>query len=42
MKLIQEQEVEANDVQRRINQLIHVQQMREEVYNNTQLHKKDV
>jgi transposase InsO family protein len=39
MKLLQEQEVEPNDIQRRINQLIHVQQMREEVYNNTQLHQ---
>jgi hypothetical protein len=39
MKLLQELEVEPNDVQRRINQLIHVQQMREEVYNNTQLHQ---
>jgi hypothetical protein len=37
MKLLQEQDAEPNDIQRRINQLIHVQQMREEVFNNTQL-----
>jgi hypothetical protein len=39
MKLLQEQEVEPNDAQRRINQLIHVQQMREQVFNNSQLHQ---
>jgi hypothetical protein len=39
MKLLQEQEVEPNDIQIRINQLIHVQQMREEVYKNKKLHQ---
>jgi hypothetical protein len=39
MKLLHEYEDEPNDVQRKINQLINVQQMREEVYNNTQLHQ---
>jgi hypothetical protein len=38
MKL-QEQEVEPNDIQRRINQLIHVHQLREEVYKNTKVHQ---
>jgi hypothetical protein len=38
-KLLQEQEVEPNDTQRRINQLIHTQQMREQVYNLSQLHQ---
>jgi hypothetical protein len=37
MKLLQEKEADPSDIQRRINQLIHVQQMREDVYNNTQL-----
>jgi hypothetical protein len=32
MKLLQEQEGDPNDIQKRINQLIHVQQMRENVY----------
>ena len=40
MKLLQEHEVEPNYSQRSINQLIHVQKMREEVYNNTQLHQE--
>ena len=39
LKLMQENEANPNYIQRRINQLIHVQQMREEVYNNTQLHQ---
>jgi hypothetical protein len=39
MRLLQEQEVEPNDALRRINQLIHVQQMREQVFNNSQLHQ---
>jgi hypothetical protein len=38
-KLLQEKEVEPDDTQRRINQLIHVQQMREQVYNRSQLHQ---
>jgi len=32
MKLLQEVQVEPNDIQRRINQTIHLQQTREEVY----------
>jgi hypothetical protein len=39
MRLLQEQEVEPNDAQRRINKLIHVQQMREQVFNNSQRHQ---
>jgi hypothetical protein len=39
MRLLQEHEVEPNDAQRRINQLIHVQQMREHDFNNSQLHQ---
>jgi TolA-binding protein len=39
-KLLQEQEVEPDDMQRRINQLIHTQQMREQVYNRSQLHQE--
>jgi hypothetical protein len=38
-KLLQEKEVEPDDTQRRINQLIHAQQMREQVYNRSQLHQ---
>jgi hypothetical protein len=38
--LLQEQEAEPNDMQRRINQLIHTQQMREQVYNRSQLHQE--
>jgi len=33
MKLLQEVQVEPNDIQRRINQMIQLQQSREEVYN---------
>lgn len=36
LKLLQELDVESNDVQRRINQMVHFQQTKEEVYNNTQ------
>jgi hypothetical protein len=39
MKLLQEQEAEPNDAQRRINQLIHVKQMREQMFKNSQLHQ---
>jgi hypothetical protein len=39
-KLLQEKEVEPDDTQRRINQLIHMQQMREQVYNRSQLHQE--
>ena len=37
MKLLQEVQIEDNDMQRRINQRIHLQQTREEVYERTQL-----
>ena len=37
MKLLQEVQTEENDMQRRINQTIHLQQSREEVYNRTQI-----
>ena len=35
MKLLQEVQIEENDMQRRINQTIHLQQTREEVYERT-------
>jgi hypothetical protein len=38
-RLLQEKEVEPNDAQRRINQLVHAQQMREHVFNKSQLHQ---
>lgn len=37
MKIIQELQVEPNDIQRRINQTIHLQQTREEVYVKSQV-----
>lgn len=37
MKIIQELQVEPNDSQRRINQTIHLQQTREEVYAKSQV-----
>jgi hypothetical protein len=37
MKLLQEVQAEPNDSQRRINQMIHLQQTREEVFNKTQV-----
>ena len=37
MKYLQEQESEPNVIQRRINQLIEVQQMRENIYDRSQL-----
>ena len=37
MKLLQEMQVEPNDIQRRINQTIHLQQNREEVYIRSQV-----
>eukprot|EP00253_Pinus_taeda_P022144 PITA_22144 len=37
MKLLQEAQVEPNDIQRRINQTIHLQQNREEVYQRSQV-----
>jgi hypothetical protein len=41
-KLLQEQEAEPNDAQRRINQLIHMQQAREQVYDRSQLHQERI
>jgi hypothetical protein len=35
LKLLQEMQAEPNDSQRRISQMIHLQQSREEVYNKT-------
>ena len=37
MKIIQELQVEPNDIQRRIDQTIHLQQTREEVYIKSQV-----
>ena len=37
MKLLQEAQVEPNDIQRRINHTIHLQQTRGEVYNRAQV-----
>ena len=37
IKLLQEIQAEPNDIQRRINQTIHLQQTREEVYQRTQV-----
>jgi hypothetical protein len=37
-RLLQEQEAKPNNTQRRINELVHVQQMREQVFNQSQLH----
>ena len=37
MKLLQEVQGEPNDIQRRINQTIHLQQTREQVYNRAQI-----
>jgi hypothetical protein len=37
MKLLQDMQAEPNNSQRRINQMIHLQQSREEVYNKTQV-----
>ena len=37
MNIIQELQVETNDIQRRINQTIHLQQTREEVYVKSQV-----
>jgi hypothetical protein len=38
-RLLQEQEVEPNDAQRRINKLVRVQQMREQVFNKSNIHQ---
>jgi len=37
MKLLQEIQVEPNDAQRRINQMIHLMQSREEIYNKNRV-----
>jgi hypothetical protein len=41
-KLLQEQDIEPNDAQRRINHLIHSQQAREQAYNRSQLHEERI
>jgi hypothetical protein len=38
-RLLQEQEVEQNNSLRRINQLVHVQKMREQFFNKSLLHQ---
>jgi hypothetical protein len=40
--LLQEEEAEPNDAQRRINQLIHTQQVREKLYHRSQLHQEKI
>jgi hypothetical protein len=40
--LLQDKQAEPNDAQRRINQLLHTQQMREQVYNQSQLHQERI
>jgi hypothetical protein len=42
MKLLQEVQVEPNDSQRRINQMIHLQQTIEEVFNKTQVVQENI
>ena len=42
MKLLQETQEEPNDVQRRINQMTHLMQSREEVYNITQVIQENI
>jgi hypothetical protein len=42
MKLLQETQEEPNDVQRRINQMIHLMQSGEEVYNRTQVIQENI
>jgi hypothetical protein len=42
MKLLQEVHAEPNDIQRRINQMIQLQQSREEVYNQTQVIQESI
>jgi len=42
MKILQEMQAELNDSQRRINQMIHLQQSREEVYNKTQVIQENI
>jgi hypothetical protein len=42
MKLLQEVQAKPNDTQRRINQMIQLQQCREEVYNQTQVIQESI
>jgi long-subunit acyl-CoA synthetase (AMP-forming) len=42
MKMLQEVQAEPNDIQRRINQTIQLQQSREEVYNKTQVIQENI
>jgi hypothetical protein len=42
MKLLQDVQAEPNDSQRRINQMIHLQQSREDVFNKTQVIQESI
>jgi hypothetical protein len=42
MKLLQRTQEEPNDVHQRINQMIHLMQSREEVYNRTQVIQENI
>ena len=42
MKLLQDMQAEPNDSQKRINQMIHLQHSREEVYNKTQIVQESI
>ena len=42
VKIIQESQVELNDIQRRINQNIHLKQTREEVYEKYQVIQENI
>jgi hypothetical protein len=42
MKLLQEMQVKPNDSQRRINQMIQLQQSKEEIYNKTQVVQESI
>jgi hypothetical protein len=42
MKILQEVHAEPNDIQRRINQTIQLQQSKEEVYNTTQMIQENI
>ena len=42
MKILQEVQIEENDMQRRINRTIHLQQTREEFYERTKLVQENI
>ena len=42
MKLLQETQEEPNDVHQRINQMIHLMQSKEEVYNRNQVIRENI